>query len=401
MKKKQKKELDVLYSISNFVGSVMELDDILRNITEETAEAMQVSVCSIYLFNPDHPEELILRATYGLNPEVTGKVRLKIGEGIPGWVVENNKTLSLEDGPADPRFRPIPGSDEEAYRAYLCAPLRIQEEIIGCMTIRKNVVYRFTEAEITFFETICKQVAIVIEKSRLHFQKIHAEKMAMVGISLSEIAHYIKNVLQSMKGGSWFVERGIESSNMEKTERGWKMLKGSIGKISSLVENMLNYSRHSNVYLERGNINAMLVEILNNVIDSARERGIEIRPELSDKLPDVYFDWNRMQDSFLNLLTNAMDAIPEDQDGLIIIKTDYDKKKSSVIIEVIDNGSGIPEDVQPKIFSIFFSTKGRKGTGIGLSVTRKIIEEHNGGVDFISTPGEGTTFKVEIPVQNS
>jgi len=393
----EKKILDVLLNISNYVGSVMELDDILTTIVDQTAEAMNVPVCSIYLLEPEG-EILLLRSTHGLNQGVVGKVRFQKGEGIPGWVVEHNQLLSLADGPGDSRFKPIPGSDEEAYMAYLCSPLRIQEEVIGCMTVRKREKYAFTESEIILFETICKQVAIVLEKSRLYFDKLDAEKKAIVSTSLSEIAHYIKNILQSMKGGSWFVENGLKQGNIEKAQNGWGLLRNSIRKISELVENMLNYSRPTNVNLERGNINALLVEIFNTVGETAQEKGIEIRPELAKNLPDIYFDWDRIHDAMLNLVTNAMDAIPDDREGLVVIRTWHNREKRRVVTEITDNGEGIPEENRERIFHLFFSTKGRRGTGIGLSVTKKIIEEHCGIIRLESEQGQGTSFIIELPV---
>lgn len=395
------KNLEVLLNISNYVGSVMELDDILKIITDLTANAMGVPVCSIYLFKENDSDELLLKATHGLSKEAVGRSSFKKGEGIPGWVAEHGEIVSLANGPDDERFKPLPYSKEEQFLAYLCAPLRIQEEIIGVMTVRKSEEYQFTEAETTFFETICKQVAIVIEKSRLYFQKIDAEKMAMVSISLSEIAHYIKNVLQGMKGGSWFVDKGIQSGDLEKTSEGWTLLQRSIKKIAYLVENMLNYSRPATEDMERGNINALLVEIMDSISTTAQERGVEIRPELQQNLPDVYIDWNRMHDTMLNLLTNAMDAIPEDQKGLIRIRTRHNREKDSIVIEIIDNGTGIPEEIKERIFHLFFSTKGRKGTGIGLSVTKKIVEEHGGKIWFEDNEEGGTKFIVELPVYKS
>ena len=394
------KILETLLTISNYVGSVMELDDILKIIVKETSEAMNVPVCSIYLLSQENREDLVLRSSFGLNPDIVGKAHFKKGEGITGWVVEHGEIVSLENCKKDPRFKALPSGNEEGCFACLCAPLRIQEEIIGCMTARKREIYRFTEEEITLFETICKQVAIVIEKSRLYSQKIQAEKMAIVSMSLSEIAHYIKNILQSMKGGAWFIDRGLKNNDMEKIQNGWKLLEKSTSKISYLVENMLNFSRPINVNPERGNINALLLEILKSVVDTAQERGVEVRPDLTQKLPDIHFDWDRMHDCILNLLSNALDAIPEDIQGLVIIKSWHDKEHKRVVVEIIDNGLGVTDENTEKIFHLFFSTKGRQGTGIGLSVTKKIIEEHKGKIWFQSREGEGTRFVVELPVDD-
>ncbi len=398
----EQKILDVLLNISNFVGSVMEIDDILKTIAEQTAEAMNVPVCSIYLIELEEPHDIVLRSTNGLDPEIVGRARFKMGEGIPGWVVKHNQLAAFEDAPKDPRFMAIPGaSREEKLHAYLGAPLRIQDEVIGVMTARKFEVYEYTDVEITLFETISKQVAIVIEKARLYHQKITAEKMAMVSVSLSEIAHYIKNILQSMEGGAWFVDRGLKSGDIEKAQNGWKLLQKSIKKISYLVENMLNYSRPIHFDLERGNINALLVEILNSVVDTAAERHVEIKPDFAQNLPDIFFDWDRMYDSLLNMISNAMDAIPEERAGLIILKSSYDKEKKHVIVEIIDNGTGIPEESRERIFLLFFSTKGRRGTGIGLTVTKKVIEEHGGKIWFETKTDEGTRFVIELPLSEN
>jgi signal transduction histidine kinase len=134
------------------------------------------------------------------------------------------------------------------------------------------------------------------------------------------------------------------------------------------------------------------------VVDTAAERHVEVHPELAQNLPDIYFDWDRMYDSILNLVSNAMDAIPEEKTGLIILKSWLNKEKNRVAIEVIDNGTGIADENKEKIFLLFFSTKGHHGTGIGLNVTKKIIEEHRGKIWFESKVGEGTRFVMELPV---
>jgi len=108
-----------------------------------------------------------------------------------------------------------------------------------------------------------------------------------------------------------------------------------------------------------------------------------------------------MYDSLLNMISNAMDAIPEERAGLIILKSSYDKEKKRVIVEIIDNGTGIPEESRERIFLLFFSTKGRRGTGIGLTVTKKVIEEHGGKIWFETKTDEGTRFVIELPLSEN
>jgi len=390
------KELHTLLEISNLVGSVMELDDILSAITETTAKHLNVKVCSIYLLTEDK-QELVLRATFGLNPAVVGRARFKLGEGIPGWVVKSGEIVSLTDCYSDKRHKPIPGSDEEPCHAYLCVPLRIQEEIIGAMTSRKVEIYEYSIAEKTLFETIAKQVAIVIEKSRLYFSKIQAERTAAIGVSLSEIAHYIKNLIQSMKGGSYFIETGLKRGEIEKALNGWNILRRSNKKIAYLVENMLNFSRTIKSDLEPESINEIVIELLNSAEDTVQERGINIKVNLQPEIPNVLIDHERIYDVLLNLVTNAIDAIPEGEKGTITLTTSHNPAKEKIYIQVEDTGTGIPSEILPKIFNLFFSTKGAKGTGIGLAVSKKIVEEHGGEIKVESELGKGTRFIIELP----
>lgn len=390
------KELQTILDISNLVGSVMEIDDILSEIAATAAKQMGVEVCSIYLLCEDK-SELIMRATYGLNPDLVGKTAIKTGIGIQGIVAQTGEPIEIADTHSDPRHVPLNDQKEDLCHAMLCIPLRIQEEKIGVITARKHEVYQFSLAERTLFEMIAKQVAIVIEKSRLYFSKIQVERVAAIGVSLSEIAHYIKNLLQAMKGGAYFLESGLNRGDLEKARDGWKILRKSQKKIAYLVENMLNFSRSLKPDLISMNINDTVIELLHSIEDNAQERGIEIKAYLYGSMPDIMADANRVYDVLLNIVSNAFDAIPDDSGGIISISTGFDEKelKASVIIE--DNGDGIPKDVLPKIFNLFFSTKGSKGTGIGLAVCKKIIEEHGGHIKAESETNKGTKFIVELP----
>jgi phosphotransferase system enzyme I (PtsP) len=130
-------ELTTLLEISNYVGSVMRLDDILQTIVVLTAEQMGASVCSIFLLD-EEKKHLVLRATVGLHLDLIGQARLSPGEGVPGWVLEHNEYVALPDARKDPRYKPLSDVPEDRLIAYLCAPLRIQDEVIGVMTARRE-----------------------------------------------------------------------------------------------------------------------------------------------------------------------------------------------------------------------------------------------------------------------
>jgi signal transduction histidine kinase len=202
-----------------------------------------------------------------------------------------------------------------------------------------------------------------------------------------------------MKGGIYFVDLGLKKGDLEAARKGWEVLQRGNRKIASLVENMLNYSRKLELAFEKHNINSVIFDILHQIDDSAVERGVAIIPETHRELPQVEIDYDRMYDALLNLISNAIDAIPADRNnGLVQVKTRLSADGKYVEAEIKDNGTGISPENQGKIFNLFFTTKGDRGSGIGLAVTRKVIEEHEGRILLESAVGKGSTFTVQIPV---
>lgn len=394
---------DALLEISNAVGSVMEIDEILATICDIGVRVMRTKTCSIYLLDEEVKaesgrRELVLRATTGLRKELINKGRFLYGQGVPGWAAEHNEVAVVNDATNDPRYLQLDDSQKEYFLAYLCTPLRIQEEVIGVLSIRREHPTEWTDEEVAFAEIVAKQVAIVLEKVRLYRQKLAADRLAAIAISLSEVAHYIKNLLQGMSGGAYFIETGLKRGDFEKTLTGWELLKRNQEKIAALVQNMLNYAREQRLELKAGDLNELLYGIARDIEETAFRRNVVLSVQLDDNVPEVLFDHDALHDAVLNLVGNAMDAIKLDRKGEVQITSRFDPARRVVRLGVSDNGAGIPPESRSKIFNLFFSTKGKQGTGIGLSVTKKLVEEHGGRIWFESEVGKGTTFFIELPV---
>lgn len=391
--------ISALLEISYLVGSVMRLDDILNRIARIAADLMQVPVCSIYLLQPDR--SLLMISNVGLEPELRGELSIPWGEGIAGWVARNGEMVSLDDATNDPHYRIIASTIYLGCRAHLSAPLRIQDEIVGVMSIQKMEVYRFTQEERKIFETICKQVAIVIEKARMYDEKIRMEQLAAVAVSLGEVAHYIKNVLFTTQIGERIINDALTKPDgtIERVKEGWRNLQEANAKIRKLVESMLNYCRQTRPEFQAMDINVMIAKVVAGVAGMAERHRVQLVTELDPDLAVVSLEPDSMYDALLNLVTNAVDAIPEDRtDRRVVIRTHRIEGQNNYRIEVSDTGMGIPEEIQGKIFNLFFSTKGRQGTGIGLAATKKVVAEHDGTIEFTSRVGQGTCFTVFLPV---
>ena len=285
--------IGALLEISNLVGSVMRLDDILDRIVRITADLMDVPVCSIYLLEGNG--DLVMRSNVGFEPELTGKVVIRKGDGLSGVVVRTNELLAVVDATKDPRHKSLASSSplEGSCRAFLGTPLRIQSEVIGLMVVRRTEVYEFLPEQRKLLETVCKQVAIVIEKARMYEEKIKADQLAAVAVSLSGLAHYIKNILFTSQVGEYLVDKGLnEWNDLDRVREGWKTLHQANQKIRKLVENMLNYSRKVRLEFKPVNLNKMISEIVESVQDQASLHRTELHVQLDPQLDLVMLGRN-------------------------------------------------------------------------------------------------------------
>ncbi len=238
------------------------------------------------------------------------------------------------------------------------------------------------------------------EIKRLEKELVKSERRAAVGQTVAGLAHGIKNILHGLKGGSYLVDIGINKEDSVKLKKGWEMIKRNVGRTSNLVMDLLSYAKEREPQYENCDPNEIAEDVCALVQDKAREHSVEIIKEFDSTIGEVSMDPDTVHEVLLNLMSNAVDAclFDENMDKKWRVRLITTKKKGNFIkFDVIDNGAGMDEDVMKKLFTSFFSTKGHRGTGLGLMVTRKHIEEHNGDIKVDSQPGRGTTFSFRLP----
>jgi PAS domain S-box-containing protein len=242
------------------------------------------------------------------------------------------------------------------------------------------------------------------EIKRLEKELVQSERLAAVGQTVSGLAHYVKNILIGLKGGSYVVDVGIQKNNTQKFKTGWKTIKRNIKRIGDLTQDMLTYSKQREPEFEACDPNEIVTEVVELVNDTAKSRGIGVFMELDEGIGKVMADPQTIHRSLLNLVNNAMDACLEDEDTSkqheVKIKTFRDKDRFfSFAVE--DNGCGMDAHTQQQLFNPMFSSKGGKGTGLGLLVTGKLIEEHHGLIETRTSPGKGSTFTIKLPYERA
>jgi signal transduction histidine kinase len=223
--------------------------------------------------------------------------------------------------------------------------------------------------------------------------------MAAIGETTAALSHSIKNILQALRGGADVVEMGFRNNNLSQGQKGWRVVDRNLEKIYNLTMNLLAYSKPREPLLEMVNPKVLIDECLELIAPTANEKGVMCVADVEKDHPAVPLDPDGMHQALMNLLSNAIDAV-EPQQGLIRVVCRYDGENKQTIIEVIDNGHGIAPSMMKHLFELFHSTKGNRGTGLGLAVTKKIVEEHDGSISVKSSPNEGTTFTVRLPIRS-
>jgi len=237
------------------------------------------------------------------------------------------------------------------------------------------------------------------EIKKLEQELVNSERLAAIGQTVSSIAHYTKNILSGLKGGIYVVDAAFKEGNMARFKTGWEMIQRNVGRISNLVMDLLNYSKEREPQYQDCFPNDIAYEVCELMEQKAKEHGIQIVKDFDSSIGKVALDPQGIHNVLLNLVSNAIDACIFDTDEKkkwwVKVKTALDEE--AIIFEVSDNGCGMDEEVKRRIFTSFFSTKGGKGTGLGLLVTQKIVKEHGGIIEVRSKQGQGSTFIVRIP----
>jgi len=220
---------------------------------------------------------------------------------------------------------------------------------------------------------------------------VQSEKLTVVGEFASGIAHDIRNPLMVINGRIELLES--EDLPVDITEK-MNIIKKQTQHIQEMVNRLLSYSKKSKLDIKALNINELIKGMPPLLSFYPDFKKIEWKEELQEKIPQVRGDFNQLQEVFINLALNAIQAIVGK--GSITVETIYNSANNEVMVIVRDTGPGIDRENIQKMFDPFFTTK-EKGTGLGLAICRKIIDMHKGKIEVESTVGKGTTFTIKLP----
>ena len=407
-------EIQLLNRLGGLFTASLSLNDNIDAMLSATSQMVQFDAATVFLLN-EGSRELTACATYPHKDEVPHIARFVLGEGILGYAVEQLETLNIADATLDPRFKILDQS--RSPRALMVQPLATPQRVVGAMTISRQRVDPFTELDAAILKVITNQAAIAIENGRLyeqlqgHLGELETANAQIAEVSrlksefLANMSHELRTPLNAILGFSELLRDDLAGKITEKQRKDClDNIYNSGRHLLSLINDVLDLTkieagRMDLVYEEFG-VESATREVLNVLRSLAIKKDIEITSSVEPSDALLIADKNKFKQVLYNLLSNAIKFTPPS--GKVTVQARAQDQLLKISVQ--DSGIGIPKDFQHKIFGAFYqvqsaSNREYPGTGLGLALTKKLVELHGGSIGFDSADGHGTTFTVELPLR--
>lgn len=398
--------LQVMYRTALAVSHTLDIDQLLQRIMELIFEWVEADRGCIMLVDADSKQLVpkVRRTRKGVRADE----KITISKTILDYVRERNEGVLTSDARQDDRWNPAASIVRAGVREAICVPMQGRYDVVGVIyidtstspqdMILKGGATKFGEDHLKLMIAIAHQAALAVEDTRYYSAMVQAERLAAIGQTVATLSHHIKNILQGIRGGSYLIEMGLSEHDESLVQKGWKIVEKNQNKISTLVLDMLTFSKEREPDLSPSNMNQVVSDVVELMQSRAKDLEIQLVWEPAQEMPTLVFDPEGIHRAVLNIVTNAIDAAAEtEQAGQVRVTTEYAAVESKLRVCVDDNGPGIPAEHMDQLFSPFVSFKGSHGTGLGLPVSQKIVNEHGGRIQVESTVGQGSRFIVEIP----
>lgn len=393
--------LDALYRLHHLVAVITDFDRLLESIMEESKKIAAAEASSLLLYDESRNDlffQVALGET-GNQQALKQQIRLRLDEGIAGSAATTRKTINVSDAQKDERiYRTADEISQFETRSLLAVPLVDHDKLVGVLEVVNKVGGGpFTDVDERIMEVFASRVAMLLVNAKLIEENIRQQRLAALGMATAGLYHHTKNVISGLSASVELIDMGFEEDKPDLITKGWPILKRGVDRISNIVEDLLAFSKPRKPLKESCRLSSLLEEAAGSMEGLCAQRGIGLELDVGGLNRALRIDPIGINRCVINLLSNAVDAVPTSS-GRIWIRC----SKSTpgwISFEIADNGPGIPAEKVHEIFDPFFSTKGSKGTGLGLAVSAKIVKEHGGKIDVYANEavGSGAVFRVSLP----
>jgi len=408
-----------LKDLSGAVTSILLLDRLLNLIVNKVTEIMHIDRGFLMLWDKQ-AEEFRVKVGKGLRKKVFNKISFTRDNYLVEWLEREKRIFSREEIEIFRSRKEFSGMDSKGQKefketldklkeagAMLCIPLMVKGRLIGIFSLdNKMSGDMFTSQDLELLSTVANQAATAIENAKLYEEmremekSLHrADKLTALGTLASSIAHEIRNPLVSIKTFTQLAPRKFNSRDF--LDKFQTIVPEELERMETILNQLLSFGRSSQPEFHPINVEEVIDSILSLMNTELAQSNIEVIKLYGNDIPQIVADGEQLKQVFMNIVLNAIQAMPEGGDLKIItgLQQEFVDSDTSVFVAIKfeDTGCGIPQENLNDLFNPFFTTK-NGGSGLGLSISHRIIKEHNGHIDVESTAGKGTTFTVKLPL---
>jgi GAF domain-containing protein len=407
-------EAQSLYEVGHSLTTSLDPREVLHLISVKTTELLGTPHAQVILWD-DGTRSLRFGAAYGTEAEKVKVQVFRLGEGVNGVVAETRKPLLVNDYQRFPKRRP----DMTDLVAVIGVPLLYRGRLLGVLTSHATQAGTiFTEDHLALLTSFANQAAVAIENARLydalrrtseelefrveartrelreaHEELVRRERLALVGQLAGGVGHELRNPLGAIGNAVYYLRMRLGGGDDMKVQKHLAILETEVRRANKIVTDLLDFSRVKQPRRAPAQLNAIIRDILAR---QPRPSSVKLELDLIESLPPILVDLDQVGQVFLNLVINAIEAMPDG--GSLTIRTR--STSDAVVASVSDTGIGIPPENLEKIFQPLFTTK-TKGIGLGLAVSRQLIDANGGALSVESQIGKGSTFTAIFPIEES
>ena len=385
-------KLQRLIEASKIINSTLDLDRLLGLILDSATQSVDADRGTLYLVD-EIKKEIWSKVLQGSD---MAEIRLPIGKGFSGYVAETGETILIPDAYADPRFNPETDK-QSGYRTrnMLCMPMKNKDgKIIGVFQLLNKNLGSFDDDDVSFIDALSAHASVAIENARMAQEMVANERLSAVGKMASVIIHDIKNPMGTLRVYAQVMKR--KSGNEEANKLADEMIH-QVDRFVNMTQEILDFTRG----VSASNFQELeFFDLMNGALDFIEkdlEKNNIILKRFAQFKGMVNIDQDKMVRVFYNIASNARDAMP--QGGTLTVTTI--EQNGFIRIDFTDTGTGMPDEVMKRIFEPFMTYGKKHGTGLGMSIVKKVIEDHNGKIEINSVMGKGTTITIYLPMKSS
>ena len=389
-----KNHLRMVYRLTAATAGTVDSLAILQRLIAVVADEFKPDRAIGVLFNDEGTIATSIEARDG---NLLDKAQMYC-ESLVLHVCKERRGLLIADITEDIRFSGDNAVKESGLRGCICVPLVAHDQVLGAILLESHSATRhWTDDEFQLLTAATEHAGLAILTANLVRTRLHHERLAAMGETVASISHSVKNILQGLRSGAGAIELALGRGDIDLAKEGWPILARNLDRVYALTFNMLAWSRAGHPEISLVNLAVVIEDAVSLVRGAADRRKVAIRVDVEEDMPPIPIDQTAILQVLLNILNNAVEAAPS-KTGIVAILASIPRSGDMVRIAIEDNGPGIETSQREAVFRAFHSTKGQRGTGLGLAVSRKIVLEHQGTINILNAPHGGTLFNIYLPL---